>query len=133
MNSYPAHKFLSGLDGLKRDVKQPKTIRATDGPQRQKRTNTLKILVNQSSKIVVKAFEGLLKIGIKKKIRFVRPYFGQTITKPKNCTPGMDRQRRIQLLRNALLIPQIKFLTWDFPSQTGLVEISTTKFVGHLT
>ncbi|KAJ8948032.1 hypothetical protein NQ318_003365 [Aromia moschata] len=41
--------------------------------------------------------------------------------------------RRIQLLRNALLIPQIKFLTWDFPSQTGLVEISTTKFVGHLT
>ncbi|KAJ8952916.1 hypothetical protein NQ318_006533 [Aromia moschata] len=42
MNVYHAHTFLNGLNGLKRDVKRPKTIRAPDGPQRQKRTNTLK-------------------------------------------------------------------------------------------
>ncbi|KAJ8953064.1 hypothetical protein NQ318_013406 [Aromia moschata] len=44
MNVYPAHKFLNSLNGLKRDVKRPKTIRAPDG--RQKRTKTLKKLVN---------------------------------------------------------------------------------------
>ncbi|KAJ8944200.1 hypothetical protein NQ318_014562 [Aromia moschata] len=42
MHVYPAHKFWNGLNGLKKDVKQPKTIRAPDGPQRQKRTKTLK-------------------------------------------------------------------------------------------
>ncbi|KAJ8947576.1 hypothetical protein NQ318_010088 [Aromia moschata] len=36
------HKFLNGLNGLMRDVKRPKTIRASDGPQREKRTKTLK-------------------------------------------------------------------------------------------
>ncbi|KAJ8962675.1 hypothetical protein NQ318_001070 [Aromia moschata] len=46
MNVYPAHKFLNGLDGLKRDVKRPKTIRALDGPQRQKRTKTLESTKN---------------------------------------------------------------------------------------
>ncbi|KAJ8963363.1 hypothetical protein NQ318_018836 [Aromia moschata] len=30
---YHTHKFLNGLNGLKRDVKRPKTIRAPDGPQ----------------------------------------------------------------------------------------------------
>ncbi|KAJ8945150.1 hypothetical protein NQ318_001615 [Aromia moschata] len=45
--------FLNGLNGLKRDVKRPKTIRAPDGPQRQKRTKILKKLVNESAKIVV--------------------------------------------------------------------------------
>ncbi|KAJ8942387.1 hypothetical protein NQ318_016635 [Aromia moschata] len=38
MDVYPAHKFLNGLNGLKRDVKRPKPI---SGPQRQKRTKTL--------------------------------------------------------------------------------------------
>ncbi|KAJ8934216.1 hypothetical protein NQ318_009353 [Aromia moschata] len=38
MNVYPAHKF---LNGLKKDVKRPKTIRAPDGPQRQKWMKTL--------------------------------------------------------------------------------------------
>ncbi|KAJ8955412.1 hypothetical protein NQ318_003510 [Aromia moschata] len=32
MNFYPVHKFLNGLNGLKTDVKRPKTIRAPDGP-----------------------------------------------------------------------------------------------------
>ncbi|KAJ8944814.1 hypothetical protein NQ318_013150 [Aromia moschata] len=50
MNVYPAHKFLNGLHGLKRDVKRPKTIRAPDGPQRQKRTKTLKKLVKSALK-----------------------------------------------------------------------------------
>ncbi|KAJ8962488.1 hypothetical protein NQ318_000876 [Aromia moschata] len=45
MYVYPAHKF---LNGLKRDVKRPKTIRAPDGPQRQKRTRTLKKLAKPS-------------------------------------------------------------------------------------
>ncbi|KAJ8953226.1 hypothetical protein NQ318_015804 [Aromia moschata] len=43
MNVYPAHKFLNGLNGLRRDVKRPKTIHAPDGPQRQKRKKTQKI------------------------------------------------------------------------------------------
>ncbi|KAJ8960142.1 hypothetical protein NQ318_003862 [Aromia moschata] len=30
INVYPAHQFLNGLNGLKRDVKRPKTIRAPD-------------------------------------------------------------------------------------------------------
>ncbi|KAJ8948170.1 hypothetical protein NQ318_009262 [Aromia moschata] len=34
------------LSHTQRDVKRPKTIRAPDGPQRQKRTKTLKKLVN---------------------------------------------------------------------------------------
>ncbi|KAJ8948336.1 hypothetical protein NQ318_019321 [Aromia moschata] len=38
----PAHKFLNGLNGLKRNVKRPRRIRAPDDPQRQKRTKTLK-------------------------------------------------------------------------------------------
>ncbi|KAJ8962715.1 hypothetical protein NQ318_001113 [Aromia moschata] len=29
MNEYPAHKFLNGLNGLKRGVKRPKAIRAS--------------------------------------------------------------------------------------------------------
>ncbi|KAJ8939241.1 hypothetical protein NQ318_015199 [Aromia moschata] len=33
MNVYLAHKFLNGLNGFKRDVKRPKTIRAPGGPQ----------------------------------------------------------------------------------------------------
>ncbi|KAJ8942211.1 hypothetical protein NQ318_021099 [Aromia moschata] len=41
MNAYSAHTFLNGLNGLKRDVKRPKTIRTPNGPQRQKRTKTL--------------------------------------------------------------------------------------------
>ncbi|KAJ8940831.1 hypothetical protein NQ318_003079, partial [Aromia moschata] len=53
MNVYQAHKFLNSLKGLKRDVKRPKTIRVPDGFQRQKRTKTLKNLVNESAKIVV--------------------------------------------------------------------------------
>ncbi|KAJ8944514.1 hypothetical protein NQ318_011772 [Aromia moschata] len=61
MNVYSAHKFLNGLNGLKRDVQPPKMIHAPDGPQRQKRTNTLKKLVNQSAKIDVYTSEGLLK------------------------------------------------------------------------
>ncbi|KAJ8943596.1 hypothetical protein NQ318_006598 [Aromia moschata] len=44
MNVYPARKVLNDLNGLKRDVKRPKTICAPDGPQRQKRTKTLKKL-----------------------------------------------------------------------------------------
>ncbi|KAJ8955918.1 hypothetical protein NQ318_005466 [Aromia moschata] len=44
------YKFLNSLNSLKRGVNRPKTIRAPDGPQRQKRTKTL---VNQSAKIVV--------------------------------------------------------------------------------
>ncbi|KAJ8956136.1 hypothetical protein NQ318_016591 [Aromia moschata] len=39
MNIYPAYTF---LNGLKRDVKRPKTIRAPDESQCQKRTKTLK-------------------------------------------------------------------------------------------
>ncbi|KAJ8960962.1 hypothetical protein NQ318_020264 [Aromia moschata] len=31
---FRTHKFLNGLNGLKRDVKRSKTIRAPDGPQR---------------------------------------------------------------------------------------------------
>ncbi|KAJ8947912.1 hypothetical protein NQ318_005139 [Aromia moschata] len=42
MNLYPSYKFLNGLNDLMRNVKRSKTIRAPDGPQRQKRTNTLK-------------------------------------------------------------------------------------------
>ncbi|KAJ8954149.1 hypothetical protein NQ318_005743 [Aromia moschata] len=42
VNVYLAHKFLIGLNGLKRDVKRPKTIHASDGPQRQKWTKSLK-------------------------------------------------------------------------------------------
>ncbi|KAJ8942035.1 hypothetical protein NQ318_002789 [Aromia moschata] len=38
---------LIGLNGLKRDVKRPMSIRALHGPQRRKRTKTLKNLVNQ--------------------------------------------------------------------------------------
>ncbi|KAJ8948330.1 hypothetical protein NQ318_019315 [Aromia moschata] len=53
MNDYPARQFLNGLNGLKRDVKRQKTIRAPDSPQRQKRTKTLKKLINQSAQIVV--------------------------------------------------------------------------------
>ncbi|KAJ8959884.1 hypothetical protein NQ318_011620 [Aromia moschata] len=34
INVYPAHKLLNGLNGLKRYVKRPKTIRVPDGPQR---------------------------------------------------------------------------------------------------
>ncbi|KAJ8952903.1 hypothetical protein NQ318_006520 [Aromia moschata] len=30
MNVYPAHKFLNGLNGLKRDVKRPKTTKTDD-------------------------------------------------------------------------------------------------------
>ncbi|KAJ8938907.1 hypothetical protein NQ318_008660 [Aromia moschata] len=37
-------RFLNGLNGLKRDVKRSKTIRAPDSPQRQKLTKTLKQL-----------------------------------------------------------------------------------------
>ncbi|KAJ8944489.1 hypothetical protein NQ318_011746 [Aromia moschata] len=33
MNVYPAHKFLNGLNGLKRDVKRSNTIRTPEGPQ----------------------------------------------------------------------------------------------------
>ncbi|KAJ8959822.1 hypothetical protein NQ318_011554 [Aromia moschata] len=33
INVYPAHTFWNGLNGLKRDMKRPKTIRAPDGPQ----------------------------------------------------------------------------------------------------
>ncbi|KAJ8938779.1 hypothetical protein NQ318_009134 [Aromia moschata] len=39
---YVRESFLNGLNGLKRDVKRLKTIRAPDGPQCQKRTKTLK-------------------------------------------------------------------------------------------
>ncbi|KAJ8963440.1 hypothetical protein NQ318_018920 [Aromia moschata] len=35
----------NGLNGLKRDVKRPKTIHAPDVPQRQYRTQTLKKLI----------------------------------------------------------------------------------------
>lgn len=35
---YRVPKFLCGLKSLRRDVKQPKTIRALDDPQGQKRT-----------------------------------------------------------------------------------------------
>ncbi|KAJ8945001.1 hypothetical protein NQ318_010203 [Aromia moschata] len=41
IEAYPAHKFLNGLNGLKTDVWRLKTIRAPDGPQRQKRTKKL--------------------------------------------------------------------------------------------
>ncbi|KAJ8954147.1 hypothetical protein NQ318_005741 [Aromia moschata] len=41
MDVYPAHKFLNGLNGLKRDMKRQKTIRAPEGPQHQKQTKTL--------------------------------------------------------------------------------------------
>ncbi|KAJ8963431.1 hypothetical protein NQ318_018911 [Aromia moschata] len=41
MNVYPAHKFLNGLNGLKGDVKRPKTIRGPGGLQRPKRTKKL--------------------------------------------------------------------------------------------
>ncbi|KAJ8959812.1 hypothetical protein NQ318_011544 [Aromia moschata] len=50
----PAHKFLNGLIGLKRDMKGLKTIRAADDPQRQKRTKTLKKL--ESTKNVFARF-----------------------------------------------------------------------------
>ncbi|KAJ8938835.1 hypothetical protein NQ318_000830 [Aromia moschata] len=30
MNVYPAHKFLNGLNGIKRDVKRPKTIKTVN-------------------------------------------------------------------------------------------------------
>ncbi|KAJ8944153.1 hypothetical protein NQ318_013393, partial [Aromia moschata] len=46
MNVYPAHKFLNELNGLKRDVKRPKTVRAPDGP---KRKRTLKKLILHES------------------------------------------------------------------------------------
>ncbi|KAJ8961765.1 hypothetical protein NQ318_021366 [Aromia moschata] len=46
INVYPAHKFLNGLNGLKKDVKRLKTIRAPDGPQSQKQTKILKKLIN---------------------------------------------------------------------------------------
>ncbi|KAJ8935371.1 hypothetical protein NQ318_022899 [Aromia moschata] len=46
-------QVFDGFNGLKRDVKRPKIIRAPDGPQHKKRTKTLKKFVNQSAKIVV--------------------------------------------------------------------------------
>ncbi|KAJ8957019.1 hypothetical protein NQ318_012191, partial [Aromia moschata] len=48
MNVYLSYKFLNGLNGLKRDVKRPKTIRAPDGPEHQKRAETLKKLFAQN-------------------------------------------------------------------------------------
>ncbi|KAJ8952159.1 hypothetical protein NQ318_018496 [Aromia moschata] len=53
MNVYPVHNFLNGLNGLMRDVKRPTTIRAPDGPQRQKQTKMLKKIGKLIAKMVV--------------------------------------------------------------------------------
>ncbi|KAJ8947225.1 hypothetical protein NQ318_001512 [Aromia moschata] len=50
MDVYPAHKILNGLNGLKRDVKRPKTIRTPDGPQRQKRTKIFRNIITHRMK-----------------------------------------------------------------------------------
>ncbi|KAJ8939802.1 hypothetical protein NQ318_022733, partial [Aromia moschata] len=57
---YPAHKFLNSLNGLKRNVKRTKSIRAPDDPQRQKRTKTLKKIAFLRNKVCAKIVPKLL-------------------------------------------------------------------------
>ena len=91
MNVYRAHKFLSGLKDLNRDVKQPKTIRALDDPQRQKWTKTSKKLVNWFPKIVVWESEVLLKWQEPTKKVFVRFYMNPS-TFAKFASPRVLNQ-----------------------------------------
>ncbi|KAJ8960621.1 hypothetical protein NQ318_013913, partial [Aromia moschata] len=63
MNVYPAHTFLNGLNGLKRDVKRPKMIRAPDDPQRQNLTDIERIgkLIREDRRLSIR---GLAEITV---------------------------------------------------------------------
>ncbi|KAJ8962833.1 hypothetical protein NQ318_001233 [Aromia moschata] len=90
MNAYPAHKFLNGLNGLKTDVKRPKTIRAPNDPQRQKRTKTSKKIGKLTREDRRLSIRGLAEITEIDK-EFVRQILHESFNMGKVCAKKVPK------------------------------------------
>ncbi|KAJ8958891.1 hypothetical protein NQ318_019659 [Aromia moschata] len=54
MNVYPAHKFINGLNGLKRDVKRQKTIRAPSTSKTDEKIEKIGKLIREERRLCIR-------------------------------------------------------------------------------
>ncbi|KAJ8951691.1 hypothetical protein NQ318_012233 [Aromia moschata] len=93
MNAYPAHKFLNGLNVIKRDVKRPKTIRAPDGHQRQKTDENIEKIgksIREDRHLSMRGFKEIT--GIDKEC--VRQMLHESFSMRKVCAKIVLKQKK---------------------------------------
>ncbi|KAJ8950454.1 hypothetical protein NQ318_010332 [Aromia moschata] len=90
MNVYPAHKFLNGLNGLKRDMKRPKTDPLSGRPSTSKKDGNIKIIGKLNHEDRRLSIRGLAEItGIEKEC--VRQILHESFNMRKVCAKMLPK------------------------------------------